>query len=150
MKICLSCSGGGHLTEIMYLKKCYSKHEHFFLTFKRYDTIGLAKEEKVCFVEDPKRNIMIIIKCFFQTFSVLYKERPTVVISTGAGIGVVVCYIAKLFFCSKIIFLESFCRIDEPSLSGRLVYPIADLFFVQWKEMLGRYGKKAIYRGAVI
>lgn len=150
IKLCLTCSAGGHLTELMYLKQCYSKHPHFFITFKREDTKDLAKQEKVYFVEDPKRNIKKFFKSLFQTSSILSKEHPDVVISTGAGIGVVTCYIAKLFFGSKIIFLESFCRIEEPSLSGRLVFSISDMFFVQWEEMLQKYGEKAIYRGAVI
>jgi len=120
------------------------------MTFKREDTSELAKREKVYFVEDPKRNIIKFLKSIVQTLSILSKESPDVVISTGAGIGVVTCYVAKLFFSTKIIFFESFCRIEEPSLSGRLAYPISDMFFVQWREMLKKYGEKAIYRGAVI
>lgn len=149
-KLCLTCSAGGHLTELLFLKKCYSKYQRFFITFKREDTAEIAKQERVYFVEDPKRNIIRFLKSFFQTFSILSKENPDVVISTGAGVGVITCYIAKLFFGSKIIFLESFCRIEEPSFSGRLVFPIADMFFVQWKEMLQKYGEKAIYRGAIV
>jgi len=150
IKICLTCSAGGHLTELLFLKKCYSKYPRFFITFKREDTAEIAKQEKVYFVEDPKRNIIKLLKSVFQTLSVLLKENPDVVISTGAGVGVVTCYVAKLFLGSQIIFLESFCRIEEPSLSGRLVYPISDMFFVQWKEMLEQYGERAIFRGAVI
>jgi len=149
-KICLICSAGGHFTELTHLKKCYSKYKRFFITFKREDTRELIKNEKVYFIDDPKRKINSISKSFSQAYSILSKEKPDVVISTGAGIGVVVCYVAKLFFGSKIIFLESFCRIEEPSLSGKLVYPISDMFFVQWKEMLRKYGEKAIYRGAVV
>jgi len=150
INLCLTCSAGGHLTELMHLKECYSKYKRFFVTFKREDTNELAKEEKVYVVEDPKRNLIKFFKSVFQTFSILSKEHPDIVISTGAGVGVVTCYIAKLFFGSKIIFLESFCRIEEPSLSGKLVFPISDLFFVQWKELLQKYGKGAIYRGAII
>jgi UDP-N-acetylglucosamine:LPS N-acetylglucosamine transferase len=134
----------------MHLKKCYSKYQRFFITFKREDTAELAKRERVYFVEDPKRNIINFFKSLIQIFSVLSKESPDVVISTGAGVGVVTCYVAKFFFGSRIIFFESICRIEEPSLSGRLAYPISDMFFVQWKEMLKKYGEKAIYRGAVI
>lgn len=149
IKLCLACSAGGHLTELLYLKKCYSKYQRFFVTFKREDTAELAKKEKVYFVEDPVRNIKKFFKSFIQTFSILSKEHPNVVISTGAGVGVVTCYIAKLFFGSKIIFLESFCRTDQLSLSGKLIYPIADLFFVQWKKLFKSY-PKSIYGGAFV
>lgn len=109
----------------------------------------LKKNEKVYFVEDPSRNPIKFLKCLFQTFCILKKEKPKVIISTGAGVAVPACFLGKLFFKSKIIFIESFCRIEEPSLSGKLIYPISDLFLVQWKKLLKFYGK-AIYRGSVV
>lgn len=150
LKLCLACSAGGHLTEEMHLKDCYSKHPHFFITFKRQDTSDLAKNEKVHFVEDPGRDPIALLKCVVQSFGVLSKERPDVVISTGAGVAIPACYIAKLLFGAKIIFLESFCRVEEPSFAARLVYPIADLFLVQWPQMLSKYGPKAVYKGAIV
>lgn len=57
------------------------------------------------------------------------------------------CYIGKLFG-SKIIYLETFANIKTKSLSGKLVYPIADLFLVQWESMLECY-PKAVYVGGV-
>ena len=50
------------------------------------------------------------------------------------------CYIGKIFG-SKIIFIETFANRNSKTLSGRLVYPIADLFLVQWEEMLKLYPK---------
>lgn len=150
LRLCLVCSAGGHLTEMFHLKKCYSKRPHFFITFKRVDTSELDKQEKVYFVADPKRNPISLLKCIIQSFKALFKEKPDVMISTGAGVAIPSCYLAKLFFGSKIIFVESFCRIEEPSLSGKFMYPISDLFLVQWPEMLEKYGDKAIYGGAIV
>ena len=48
----------------------------------------------------------------------------------------------------KIIYIESFARVDEASLTGKLMYPIADKFIVQWEEMLKLY-PKAVYGGAI-
>jgi len=149
-KLCLVCSAGGHLAEISHLKKCYSKYPHFFITFERIDTKNLADREKVYFIEDPSRSPIKFLRSLFQSLRILNKERPSVIMSTGAGIAVAPCYIGKLIFKSKIIFFESFCRIEEPSLSARLIYPIADLFFVQWKDLLKKYGEKAIYRGSIV
>jgi UDP-N-acetylglucosamine:LPS N-acetylglucosamine transferase len=150
MKICVVCSAGGHLTEILQIKESYENYDHFYITFKRENSIELAKKEKVYFVTDPGRSIKNLFKCIFQTFKILLKEKPNVIISTGAGVAVPACFIGKFLFRSKIIFIESFCRIKEPSWSGRLVYNIADLFFVQWKQLLRNYGEKAIYKGAVV
>lgn len=150
VKICLACSAGGHLTEMMHLKDCYSEHSHFFITFRRHDTTDLKRKEDVRFVDDPGRNPVKLLRCVFQTMSVLSRERPGVVISTGAGIAVPACYLAKLMFGSRVVFLESFCRVEEPSFAARLVYPIADLFMVQWPQMLRKYGPKAVYKGAIV
>jgi UDP-N-acetylglucosamine:LPS N-acetylglucosamine transferase len=149
VKICLACSAGGHLTEMMHLEGCYSKHPHFFITFKRQDTADLKKREDVHFVDDPGRNPLKLLACVFQTMFALSKERPDVVISTGAGVAVPACYLAKLLG-AKVVFLESFCRVEEPSFAARLVYPIADLFMVQWPQMLSKYGPNAVYKGAIV
>jgi len=83
----------------------------------------------------------------FQSIKVFLREKPDVVISTGADATVATCMIAK-FFGKKIIFIESFCRIKSPSLSARIIYPFADLFLVQWKQNL-KFFPKAKYKGAV-
>jgi len=150
MNICIACSAGGHLTEILLIKESYEKHDKFFITFKRENSIELEKEEKVYFVEDPSRSFKNLIKCTTQTFRILMKEKPRVIISTGAGVAVPACFLGKLLFKTKVIFIESFCRIDRPSLSGKLVYPIADLFFIQWEKLLKKYGGKAKFRGNVV
>jgi UDP-N-acetylglucosamine:LPS N-acetylglucosamine transferase len=146
MKICLACSAGGHLTELLQIKKAFEGYEHFFVTFKREDTINF--KERVYFAEDPKRNFFKLLKNVVQSVRILLKEKPDVIITTGAGVVVPLCYLGKLLG-AKIIYIESFARIDSASFSGKLIYPIADLFFVQWRHLLGKYGKKAQYGGSV-
>jgi len=149
MKICLSCSIGGHLIEIMQLKEFYKDYDHFFLTFWR-DGIGdELKNEKAYFITNPGRNIIKFFKNFYETLKIMIKEKPDVVMSTGAGSAIPSIIIGKLMG-SKVIFIESFTRIYEPSLSGKIAYYFSDLFFVQWKQLLKKYGKKAIYKGAVV
>jgi UDP-N-acetylglucosamine:LPS N-acetylglucosamine transferase len=146
LKICLACSAGGHLTELLQVMDAVKGHETFFLTFKREDTVKF--DEKVYFIIDPKRNPIKLLKNVLQTLRVLLKERPDVVISTGAGVVVPACYIGKILG-AKIIFIESFARITSKSLSGMLVYPIANIFLVQWKPLLNKYGRRAQYGGSV-
>ncbi len=146
LKICMASSAGGHLTELLQIKEIVEGYDSFFVTFKREDTEGF--DEKLYFIEDPKRNPFKLFKNFFQSLKIIIKERPDVIITTGAGVVVPLCYIGTVF-SAKIIFIESFARITSRSLSGFFVYPIADLFFVQWKSVLSKYGKKAIYGGSV-
>ena len=148
MKICLACSAGGHLTEIMQLSSFYEKHDHYFLTFSRRDSKELADRHRVHFVRDTSRSVPDSVISFLQSVTAFFRERPDIIVSTGAGVAVPTCYLAKLAR-KKVVFIESFCRVDEPSLSGRMVHPVADLFLVQWKSMLKHY-PKARYGGPVL
>ena len=148
MKICLVASGGGHLKEITFIDGFYKKHEHFFVTFERPNSLDLSKKEKVYFITDPKRNLFKLIKNIFHSIKIFLKEKPDIIISTGAGVAVPFCFVGKIFR-KKIIFIESFCRTEKPSLTGRILYPISDLFIVQWKK-LKTYFPKAIYGGTLV
>ena len=84
---------------------------------------------------------------FFKCLHIYFRIKPTYIVTTGAHTSVCTCYIGKLFG-AKIIFIESFANIESKTLSGRMVYPISDLFIVQWKEMLKLY-PKAIFGGGI-
>ena len=137
-KVCLACSAGGHLTELLQLEEAWAGFGHFFVSDKRLNAIDLGKREKVYFVECPKRNPLRLVVNIFQSAGIFLKERPNAVISTGADTALPICIIAKLFG-KKVIFIESFCRVKEPSLSGRIMYRLADHFFVHWKKNLDFY-----------
>jgi UDP-N-acetylglucosamine transferase subunit ALG13 len=147
MKICLACSPGGHLSEMMELKNVYGRYNHFFVTYRSADTIELAKKEKVHFLDCPRRHPILTILNILQSFMRFIKEKPDIVLTTGAGVALPMCYIAKLYR-KKIIFIESFCRVGKPSLFGRLIYPIANLTIVQWEPLLKHY-KGAKYGGSI-
>jgi len=146
-KICIATSTGGHLKEVLQLKKFYSKYEHYFVTMKRPDGIDLAKREKVYFVECPSRNIIKTLDNFSQSYTVFVKEKPDLIISAGADTALATCIIGKLFG-KKVIYIESFCRPTKPSVTGRILYFFADLFIYQWKEV-GKYYPSGKYGGSI-
>lgn len=146
MKIALICSSGGHLIELMTLRKVLKKYKKFWITFKSPITKTTLKGEKFYLVDDPRRNILKFIPLFFESLKLFLKEKPDVVITTGAGVVIPFCLVAKLFG-KKLIFIESFARIKTPSITGKVLYPFSDLFLIQWKKNLEFYGKRAIYVG---
>jgi UDP-N-acetylglucosamine:LPS N-acetylglucosamine transferase len=79
----------------------------------------------------------------------LWRERPHVIVSTGSEIAIPFFYIAPVLRI-RTLFIESWCRVRTPSGTGRLVYPVADRFLVQWDPLLGRYGPKAKLGGRVL
>ena len=150
MKICLACTHGGHFVEMMRLLDAFEEYSHFFVTYNSEATKNL---ENAYFIEFEERGLkakMMLIKTLIKAIKILIKEKPDVVISTGGGeIAVPFCYIGKVFG-AKVIFVETLARVTTPSGGGKCVYPIADLFLVQWESLLKRYGIKAKYWGKVI
>lgn len=150
-KLCLACSVGGHLTQLRQLKPLYSRYPHFFITEDTPLTRGMGEEDETYLVKlVNRRNLLfpfILLKNSFRVLGILRRQRPDIIISTGALNAVPVCYIGKLLG-AKVVFIESYAKVHSPTLSGRLVHPIADLFIVQWQTMLKHY-KKAVYGGSL-
>ncbi|QZO08499.1 PssD/Cps14F family polysaccharide biosynthesis glycosyltransferase [Enterococcus raffinosus] len=148
MKVCLVGSSGGHLTHLYLLKPFWQNEERFWVTFEKEDAISVLKNEKMypCYYP-TNRNLKNLIKNTFLAVKILRKEKPDLIISSGAAVAVPFFYLGKLFG-SKTAYIEVFDRIDKPTLTGRLVYPVTDKFIVQWEEMKKVY-PKAINLGGI-
>jgi UDP-N-acetylglucosamine:LPS N-acetylglucosamine transferase len=150
MKICLVCSAGGHLVEMERLMPAFEGRDYFFVTHRSEYSQHLKRAYFIEYKKGYIRERITWLKTIFIAFRILLKERPDVVISTGGGeIAVPFCYVGKLLG-AKVILIETLARTSTKSAAGRLIYPIADLFLVQWQSLLTKYGKKAQYWGNVI
>lgn len=148
IKVCLVGSSGGHLTHLYMLKDFWKDKDRVWVTFNKKDANSILENEKKYYCYYPtNRNIKNLIKNTFLAIKVLRKERPNLIISSGAAVAVPFFYIGKVFG-AKLIYIEVFDRIDKPTLSGKLVYPIVDKFIVQWEEMKKVY-PKAINLGSI-
>ena len=148
MKICLVGSSGGHLTHLYMLKSFWSKHERFFVTFDKEDARSLLADEKMITCYHPtNRSLKGLFINTLLAWKVLRKERPDLIISSGAASAVPFFYLGKLMGI-KTIYIEVIDRIDHSTLSGRLVYLVADRFIVQWEDMKKIY-PKAINLGSI-
>ena len=153
-KVIFISSTGGHLNELLQLKSLFSKYDSYIITEKDKTNENLKKEfgEKLYFLPYGTRSKLFtyIFKYLYlclKTIVLFIKIRPKYIVSTGTHTAVPMCYLGKLFGC-KIIFIETFANSKSKTLSGRMVYPIANLFIVQWKEMLKLY-PKAVYGGSI-
>lgn len=152
MKICLTCATGGHFMQMMRIMEAIKGYEHFFITSYEETTKDLDNVYYLSYTDSKSigfYSFLKFIKSFFQTMKILLKERPDVIISTGSGVTIPVCSIGKILG-AKVIFIETLARVISPSMTGKIIYPIANLFLVQWGSLLKKYGKKAKYWGKVI
>lgn len=153
IKILAILGKGGHTTQILRLLGKMPKDYEYSYVICYEDPISEKKVNGTVYkVNMPSRegdsNFMKIartLRTIFQAAIALIKDSPHVVITAGPGVGAIFSYIGKLLG-KKVIFIESWARVYSKSDSGKLVYPIADLFVVQWKEMKKVY-PNAIYAG---
>jgi UDP-N-acetylglucosamine:LPS N-acetylglucosamine transferase len=99
--------------------------------------------------ENIGMSVPRMLRAFGWAYSILKKERPDVIVSLGAEIALPFLYLGRLMGM-KTLFIESWCRVENLSLTGKLVYPFVDALWVQWPELLRRCGSKAEYHGAVL
>lgn len=151
-KILLISSIGGHLTQLLQLEPLFKEYDYHLVTEKSEITLNLKGKHPISYLVYGARNYPLRYAFKFsyniaKSFYIFLRERPDIVITTGVHTAVPMCYIAKLFG-KKVVFIESFAKSSSPTLSGRMVYPIADLFIVQWESMKKVY-PKAVYGGTI-
>jgi len=149
LQICLAASAGGHTSELLKLVESWKGHDTFCITTTNVVTEELHKYGKVyvvgeCNRQHPLKVIVVLMRCL----KTVLRERPNVVISTGAALGCMACFIGKLIG-AKVAWIDSITNVERLSLSGKMVRFIADLFLVQWPGLAERY-TNVEYMGAVI
>ena len=146
-KVLFISSSGGHLSELLQLKRLFEKYDYNIITEKNESTLYLnsAYKGKVKYLVSGTKHHMFsyVFKFSYNCIKSLVfyiKIRPKYIVTTGSHTAVPMCYIGKIFG-SKIIYIESFANSKTKSLSGKLVYPISTHFIVQWESMLEVYPK---------
>lgn len=153
-KVMFISSGGGHLSEMMMLESLFSKYDYHIITEKTKSTLSLKDKykNKVSYLVYGTKDHMLtypfklLANCFKSLFYYI-KYRPDFIVTTGAHTAGPMCCIGHLFG-SKIIYIETFANVYTKTITGRLVYHMADLFIVQWESMLKLY-PKAKYGGCI-
>jgi UDP-N-acetylglucosamine:LPS N-acetylglucosamine transferase len=147
--ICLVASAGGHLIQLLKLSECWQDHEAFYISTTEVMRQKLSQYGKVYIVgECNHKHLIRVIRVLLKCIRIVFKEKISVVISTGAAAGCLICFLVKIKG-AKVIWIDSITNIEKLSLSGRMVRYIADLFLVQWPELAKKY-KNVEYCGAII
>ena len=152
-KVMFISSTGGHLSEMLELEELFPYYDTTIVTEKTKSNLYLKDKYKQVYylVYGTKSHFLTyffnFIYNFFKSFYLFLKIKPDVIITTGTHTAVSMCYIGHLFK-KKIIFIETLANRTTKTMSGSMIYPIADYFLVQWESMLKLY-PKAIYSGFI-
>lgn len=154
-RIIFIASSGGHLTQLLQLNPLFEEYNSFLITEKDKSTSDLEerfKDIKLYYLPETRKNNFIkyfLGNLYSLLLSIKYfiEIKPDFIISTGAGISVYIIYLAKIFG-KKIIFIETYAALKGKSGAGKLIYPIANQFYVQWEFMKKLY-PNAIFNGTL-
>lgn len=153
-KVLFISSRGGHLDELLQLKDLFSKYDYSIVTEKTGATLLLKRiyGKRIFYLPYATRHNMWKYSFIFpfnclKSVYFYFRIQPDVIVTTGTHTAVPMCYIAHLFK-KKVIYIETFANIYTKTLTGKMVYPIADHFIVQWESMLKVY-PGAKYRGRI-
>ena len=151
-KVMFISSEGGHLYELRQID--FTRYNYSIVTEKTKSTKYLKNvyNHKVHYLlygtrRTPVIYFFILLINFFISLYLFLRIKPDVVVSTGTHTAVSMCYIAKIFR-KKVIWIETFANRNTGTLAGKIVYPIADKFIVQWEEMKKVY-KNSYYFGSL-
>jgi beta-1,4-N-acetylglucosaminyltransferase len=134
LRYCLVGSSGGHLLQLWALRPIWGEHDRCWVTFDKEDAASLLEGERAYAAAFPSnRNIPNLLRNFRIAWRVLRRERPDVIVSTGAGVAIPFFVLGRLFG-AKLVYLEVYDRIDSATLTGRACQPFAHIFALQWEE----------------
>jgi UDP-N-acetylglucosamine:LPS N-acetylglucosamine transferase len=144
----LVCSPGGHLLQLLALEPAWEGMEATWVTLPAADTDYLLRDERVFHGRGPtNRSLRALVANLGFAWRTVRRERPDVILSTGAALAVPFFLAGKLFG-ARLVFVESITRTTSISLSGRLVRPLSDAFFVQWPDLAR--AKRARFAGRLL
>lgn len=150
MKICFTSSSGGHFEQLLMLQDLFSEYDSFIVTEQTKYNKDFAMLPTYFTKQVNRHSILFLFPFLYNIFLsiyILFKERPKLIVSTGVLSTIPLCIFAKLFRI-KLIYIESFAKINSATLTGKVMYKIADVFYVQWPDMLKVY-PNAKYVGGI-
>lgn len=148
-ELLLVCSTGGHLLQLIHLRDAWAAFERLWVTFDKDDARSLLANERVLHAYGPtNRNVPNLLRNLALAWRVVRRVRPSVVLTTGAGVAVPFAWVARLHGAA-VVYVESLTRVERVSLSCRLIAPVADRIYVQWPELVGAT-RKARYVGSIL
>jgi beta-1,4-N-acetylglucosaminyltransferase len=148
--VVLICSAGGHLLQLWSLRSAWERFSRVWVvaSFEQSDARSLLAGERLLFAHGPTaRNLLNAFRNTVFAWRLLSALRPKAIVTTGAAVAVPFAWVAKVRRI-PVVYVESLARTTSPSLSCRLIAPVADRVYVQWPELTSTV-RDARYVGSV-
>ena len=137
--VLLVSTQGGHLAQLLALRDWWSRRDHMWVCPDTPDVVDRLAGERVIRSYSPTtRNVANLMRNVALAVRVLRRERPSLVLSAGAGVAVPFFAVAWMLRIPT-VFIEVYDRVDTPTMSGRLCGPFTTRRIVQWQSQLAFY-----------
>ena len=146
-KVLAVASGGGHWVQLMRLKDAFHGHDVAYATVQAAYAVD-TPAARFYTVRDATRWDrwgLVVLAC--QLAFILLRERPNVVITTGAAPGVMALMLAKILR-ARTIWVDSIANVEAVSMSGQHARRFADLWLTQWPHLADVNGPR--FEGSVL
>jgi len=150
VRVMMVASGGGHWVELMRLAPALEGCSTAFVTVNRdyeYQTEQFEGSRYYVVRDVTRWNKLLWVQTVFQLLTILLRERPHVVMSTGALPGYFALRLARLFG-ARTVWVDSIANVEELSKSGQAVARYACLWLTQWEHLARPGGPE--YKGRVL
>lgn len=133
-KVLAIASGGGHWVQLLRLRPAFEGCEVVFATAKEGYRSDVGSSEFRVIVDANRSNKIGLLKSAWSIFSLLRRERPDVVISTGAAPGFFALKLGRMMGI-RTVWVDSIANAEELSMSGDKAGGCADLWLTQWPHL---------------
>lgn len=146
-KVLAVASAGGHWVQLMRLQPLLDEFETVYVSTDSFlaDEVAPARFHQV--PDGSRWNKLRLLSIAWKLFRILRRERPQVVLSTGAAPGFLALRIGK-WLGMRTAWIDSIANSEELSLCGHRIGRHADLWLTQWPHLARPDGPD--YRGAVL
>lgn len=141
-------SGGGHWVELMRLRPAFEGADVAYVTVNREYQRDVSGSRFHVVNDATRWSKVAAMWQAIRILLILMRERPDVVVSTGAAPGYFALRMGK-WLGARTIWIDSIANVEELSMSGQMSARFADLWLTQWPH-LARPDGRPEYAGAVL
>lgn len=128
-------SGGGHWVQLRRIAPAFADLDVFYVGVDRTRPAEMAEETYYTVRDATRRDRIAFAVLVAQLVRIVLKERPDVVVTTGAAPGLIALALAKILVGSRTIWIDSIANVGRMSGSGMQARRFADHWLTQWEDL---------------
>lgn len=148
-RVLLVASGGGHWVQLMRMKAAWAEQDVAYVTVQEAYRSQVPDARFYAVADATRWDRWLLVTMTLQIVRILWRERPEVIVTTGAAPGAVALRLGR-FFGARTVWIDSIANVETLSMSGKKIGPHVDLWLTQWSHLADEAGGGPSHRGSVL